>query len=288
MYRAGRLIVTLVLTLSGLSGGVSVSRAETTTLDDVITGAGAHFAWVVFDSLKDDLEHVTGKRVVLHGQHSALGVGCNAGIKLALQHSENDETFGFVCCPLSDKEVEEKGLIVYPIAIEPVLIVVHESNPVTNLTLEQVRAVFSGEITSWSEVGGPDEPIVVVTRLHCKKRPGHWKTILPDAKLFREPRLNVSSAAEMAKRVTAFPNSIGHIGSTWSFDKSDKVRSISIDGVAPTAENLANGRYPFFRNLSAVTGKNPSPDVLKVIKEVQEGPAIEKIAKQYQLLPAKK
>jgi ABC-type phosphate transport system substrate-binding protein len=252
---------------------------------DALMGAGAHFAWIVFDALKEDLEAKTGRKTILFGENSMLGVGCNAGIKAAKQATESHETFGFVCCPLSDEEVEKEGLIVYPLAKEPILILNHKDNPVNNLSSTQVRAIFRGDILNWKEVGGPDEPIVVVTRLHCKKRPGHWKTILPDAKKFRQERLNVKSAAAMVQRVSDFSGSIGHTGATWKFKASDQVKVVSIDGMQPTAANLANNKYPFFRILSAVTNKTPSPDVVKLIKEAQTGPAFRRVAKQYELLP---
>jgi hypothetical protein len=126
---------------------------------------------------------------------------------------------------------------------------------------------------------------VVVTRLHCKKRPGHWKTILPNHKVFRQERLNVKSAAAMVQRVGDFSGSIGHTGATWKFKAEDKVKIISVDGFKPTAENLRNGNYPFYRQLSAITNRNPSPDVIKLIKEAQTGKAFRKVAKQYELLP---
>lgn len=252
---------------------------------DALMGAGAHFAWIVFDALKEDLEKKTGRKTILFGENSMLGVGCNAGIKAAKQAAQGHETFGFVCCPLSDEEVEKEGLIVYPLAKEPILILTHKDSPIDDLSADQVRAIFRGDIINWNELGGPDKPIVVVTRLHCKKRPGHWKTILPDAKSFRQERLNVKSAADMVQRVSDFSGSIGHTGSTWIFKASDRVKVISIDGIKPTAENLANNKYPFFRVLSAVTNKTPTPDVVKLIKEAQTGPAFRRVAKQYELLP---
>lgn len=252
---------------------------------DALMGAGAHFAWIVFDALQEDLEKATGRSTVLLGQYSMLGVGCNAGIKAAKQNKPGHETFGFVCCPLSDEEISKNELIVYPLANEPILILNRKSNPVTNLTSGQVRDIFSGKIINWNEVGGPDRPIVVVTRLHCKKRPGHWKTILPGADEFRQERLNVKSASAMIERMNDFSDSIGHTGSTWKFGENDKVKSVTIDGYAPTAENLASGKYPFFRQMSAITNQHPSADVLKLIREAQSGPAFSKIAKQYNLLP---
>jgi len=253
--------------------------------DNALMGAGAHFAWILFDAIRDDLEAKTGRRTILFGKNSMLGVGCNAGIKAAKQGAKGRETFGFVCCPLSDEEIEKEQLIVYPLAKEPILILTHKDNPVNNLSTEQVRAIFRGDTLSWADVDGEDKPIVVVTRLHCKKRPGHWKTILPDAKEFRQQRLNVKSAAAMVQRVGDFTGAIGHTGSTWKFKPEDNIKVISVDGFKPTAENLSNGKYPFYRQLSAITNRHPSPDVVKLIHEAQTGKAFRKVAKQYELLP---
>lgn len=253
--------------------------------EGMLMGAGAHFAWIVFDALKADLEKKTGRKTILFGENSMLGVGCKAGIKAAKQGTKSKETFGFVCCPLSEEEVEKEKLIVYPLAKEPILILAQNDNPVNDLSIEQVRGIFRGDINNWTEVGGADQPIVVVTRLHCKKRPGHWKTILPSHKKFRQERLNVKSASAMVQRVSDFSGSIGHTGATWKFKPDDNVKVISIDGIRPTAKNLANGSYPFFRQMSAITNRDPSPDVVKLIKEAQTGPAFRKVAKKYELLP---
>lgn len=253
--------------------------------ENALMGAGPHFAWILFDAIKADLEAKTGRKTILFGENSMLGVGCNAGIKAAKQGTKSRETFGFVCCPLSDEEIEKEQLIVYPLAKEPILILTHKDNPVNNLTSEQVSAIFRGDLINWSEVGGPNKPIVVVTRLHCKERPGHWKTILPSDKEFRQERLNVKSAATMVQRIGDFSGAIGHTGATWKFTPEDKVKIITINGIKPTAENLANGKYPFYRPLSAITNRHPSPDVVKLIKETQTGEAFRRVAKQYELLP---
>ena len=252
---------------------------------DAITGAGAHFAWVIFSELEPGLERRTGRKIQLFGKESMLGMGCNAGIKMARSNRPGHESFGFVCCPLSRKEVKREGIVVYPIAREPILILVNQSNPVSNLSLRQVRDLFRGKIRNWNEVGGKDAPVVVVTRLHCKKRPGHWKTILPNEAAFRQDRLNVKSAAEMVQHVSDFAEAIGHTGSTWAFNHSDKIKVLRINGYAPTAANLRSGHYPFYRILSAVTNKDPSSDVRKIIREVQTGPEFRRIAAKYGLVP---
>ncbi len=253
--------------------------------DNALMGVGAHFAWILFDAIKTDLETKVGRRVILFGENSMLGVGCNAGIKAARQATQSQETFGFICCSLSDEEIEKEQLIVYPLVKEPILILTHKDNPVDNLSSDQVRAIFRGDLTNWADVDETDNPIVVVTRLHCKKRPGHWKTILPDHKAFRQERLNVTSAAAMVQRVSDFSGAIGHTGATWIFDAKDQIKIIKVDGFKPTAENLSNGKYPFYRQLSAITNRNPSPDVVTLINEAQAGKAFRKVARQYELLP---
>jgi len=252
-----------------------------------IIGAGAHFAWVIFNDLKPALQQSSGRTVELFGKESMLGMGCNAGIKMAQQNRPGSESFGFVCCPLSEEEVKEKNIQVHPIAKEPILILVNKNNKIQNLSQQQVSKIFSGKITNWSEVGGDDKPIVVVTRLHCKHRPGHWKTILPDAKSFRKDRLNVKSAAEMVKRVTDFPGAIGHTGATWVFGSGSNVKSVNVGGISPTADNLRAGHYPFYRELSAVTNHQASADVIAIINRVQTGPEFSKVAKEYELVPIK-
>ncbi len=250
-----------------------------------IVGGGAHFAWVIFHELKPDLEKLLDREIDLYGKDSALGLGCNAGIKNAMQNSAGHETFGFVCCELAEKEIREKKLNVHPLAQEPLLILVNQSNPIENLSSKQARDIFRGKIRNWSEVGGDDKPIVVITRLHCKARPGHWKRILPEAKLFREDRLNVKAADDMVRKVSDFSGAIGHTGATWGFESKDKIKPIKIDGYAPTAKNIKAGNYPFYRTLSAVTINSASTDVMKLIKEVHHGEAFNRLAKKYELLP---
>lgn len=276
-----------VAVMASESNPISIeSEADDHSLEEgALMGAGAHFAWILFDAIKADLEKKTGRKTILFGENSMLGVGCNAGIKAAKQGTKSRETFGFVCCPLSPEEVEKEQLIIYPLAKEPILILAHKDNPINDISSDQVRAIFRGDLLNWSQVGGSDKPIVVVTRLHCKKRPGHWKTILPSHKAFRQERLNVKSAAAMVQRVSDFKSAIGHTGATWEFKPEDNVKIITINGVKPTAKNLANGTYLFYRQLSAITNRQPSADVVKLIKEAQTGKAFRRVVKKYELLP---
>jgi len=261
-----------------------ISNADS---NEIITGAGAHSSWVILDKLKPILEKESGYDITLFGKQSMLGVGCNAGIKSTAQSSPQQENFGMLCCSLHDAEVVDKNLEIFPLALEPLMILGHETNPVTNLSVTQIKAIFSGKITNWKEVGGLDKPIVVVTRLHCKKRPGHWKRILPTADEFTRKRINVQSADEMVKRVGDFESAIGHAGTAWLRGENSRTKIIRVNGYLPTAENIKNGHYPFFRQLSVITKKDATPQLKDLMRRVQkEIINHSELFSEHQLLPS--
>ena len=250
-----------------------------------ITGAGEHFTWVLLDEIRPQLERDQRLKLSLLGKDSMLGHGWNVGIKKAKENSSGNETFGFVCCPLAREEVETNGLTVHPVALEPLLIIVNKSNPVQDIPIEKVQAIFRGEIRNWKEVGGADRPIVVVLRPHCPQRPGHWKTIVPTLEQFRKDRIEVKAEAEVVQGVSDFAEGIGNIGSTWKFEPSQNVKSVTVSGVAPTAENLRSKRYPFYQEQSIVTHGELSAPLANMIREVQTGQDFRAVAKKYELLP---
>jgi len=277
--------VLLSLTVFYLSCSLSFADISNQTNTNEINSAGAHFSWVIFNRLKPALEKSKMRTINAHGKNSARGLGSDAAVKNALLYTQQKQRFGFACCDLHPDEINNNNLQVYPLAKEPLFIILNQSNPVNNLSLKQVREIFSGGITNWSEVGGHDKPIVVVTRLHCKKRPEHWKTILPQAKEFRVERLNVHGAEDMIRTVHDMDDAIGHLGSTWTFTTADRIKPITIDNVKPTAKNIELGKYPFYRTLSAVTKKGVGGEAIKLIKEIQQSKTFHDIASEYELLP---
>jgi phosphate transport system substrate-binding protein len=250
-----------------------------------VTGAGEHFTWVLLDEIRPELEWRHGIKLDLIGRESMLGHGCNAGIKKARENRPGHETFGFVCCPLDAAEVKKERLDVHPIALEPLVILVNKQNPIEDIAVEKVRAIFRGEIRNWKEVGGPNRPIVVMLRPHCPHRPGHWKTIVPSVEQFRKDRIDVKSEAEVVQGVSDFIEGVGNIGSTWIFEKRHHVKVIKVGGVAPTAENLAARKYPFYQEQSIVTHGPVSGSLSGMIRDVQTGPAFRRLARKYQLVP---
>jgi ABC-type phosphate transport system substrate-binding protein len=126
---------------------------------------------------------------------------------------------------------------------------------------------------------------VIVLRPHCPQRSGHWKTIVPTLEEFRKDRIEVKAEAEVVQGVSDFAEGIGNIGSTWKFEPSQNVKAVTVSGVAPTAENLRNKRYPFYQDQSIVTYGELSAPLANMIREVQAGQGFRAVAKKYELLP---
>ena len=250
-----------------------------------ISGAGEHFTWILLDQVRPKLEREFSIKLDLVGRESMLGAGCSQGIKKAKESRPGHETFGFICCPLDKAEVDKEQLQVHPIAREPLLILVNKSNPVADIPIDQVRAIFRGEIRNWKEVGGPDRPIVLVMRPHCAQRPGHWKTIVPTLEQLRKDRIDVKAEAEVVQGVSDFAEGIGNIGSTWIFEDRHQVKVITVGGVAPTAANLEAGSYPFYQEQSIVTHGPISPVLKGMIREIQSGAAFRAVEQKYELMP---
>jgi phosphate transport system substrate-binding protein len=152
---------------------------------------------------------------------------------------------------------ESQGLTQYQIAVDVIAIVVHADNPVGSLTLEQIRAIYMGEIANWQEVGGPDQAIVPVTREQTSGTRGAFDDLVLEKQAPAAARLKtVVTAGDMAAAVTNDPASIGYVG----FGNIESaLRVVAINGVAPSKETATSGAYPLIRPLFFLTGPLSQP-----------------------------
>src|SRR5699024_3194229 len=155
------------------------------------------------------------------------GGGSGAGVQAA---QENTADFGAVSREIAE---DETGINTYKIAIDGIAVIVHADNEVDDLSLDEIQQLFSGEITNWSEVGGADEDVVVISREEGSGTRGAFTDIvLGDAEL-TDSALIQNSTGAVKESVLTEPNAIGYI-SLGNLD--DEVKGLSVDGVEPTAE----------------------------------------------------
>jgi len=140
---------------------------------------------------------------------------------------------------------------------------VNSSNTIKNLSLDEARSIFMGEIVHWTEVRthkgfkGSDLPIQPIGRLHCKKRPGHWRLLLDNEDLFSSGLQEVGTIIDMISLVKNNPRAIGYevLWNIHPYNNSQpKMKALKIDGESPNNSTaLLAGRYPFYRVYSITT-----------------------------------
>lgn len=137
-----------------------------------------------------------------------------------------------------------------PIAEEAFVFFVEESNPVSGLTSEQIRAIYHGDITNWKEVGGPDLKIIAFQRPENSGSQVMMKYFMGDVSLKElESFETISPMDGIVRRVAEYHNEAGAIGYTFRYfltglNQEKNVRILTVDGVEPTAGNIQNGTYP--------------------------------------------
>lgn len=148
------------------------------------------------------------------------------------------------------------GMELYQIAIDVLAIVVHPSNPVDAISLEQLRAIYTGGITNWSEVGGLDQPILPVMREVSSGTRGAFDEIaLGGAAPLSSADVQVT-AGEVEARVASNPAAIGYVGFG---NLGSDVKVLAIDGVPPSPETARSGAYKLQRPLLLLRGPLSRP-----------------------------
>ncbi len=168
-------------------------------------------------------------------------IGSSAGIKNAI---EGTSQIGMASRDLKDEE-KASGLKETQIAIDGIAVITNKNNEVKDLTLEQVKDIYTGKITNWKEVGGKDAPIVVVSREDGSgTRDGFQENVgFESEELTKDAQISDGSG-NIKSIVEGNENSIGYISFGYV---DDKVNSLTIDGVELTVENVKDNKYAIAR-----------------------------------------
>ena len=173
--------------------------------------------------------------------------GSGSGIK-AVQAGSCD--IGLASRDLKPEEATDlNGTVV---AIDGIAMIVNKENPVKDLTIEQIAALYKGEITNWSEVGGADAPVVLIGREAASGTRDGFESITDteDACKYNQ---ELTSTGDVVQTVSSNPNAIGYASLA---SVKDSVKLISVEGVTPSTETIQNGSYKIQRNFVMVTKKN--------------------------------
>lgn len=223
-------------TAGSTAGSTTASTAEETTADlsgAVATGGSTSVEKVIGALSEAFMEANPGVDVTYDPTGSSAGVTGAADGTLDI---------GLSSRALKEEEIS-KGLKETTFALDGIAIVVNTENTATDLSLEQIAKLATGEITNWSEVGGPDAPVVLIGReAGSGTRDGFESIVGVEDKCAYEQEL--TSTGAVLAGVAANPNAFGYV-SLASVD--DTVKMVTVDGVAASEETVKDGSYKIQR-----------------------------------------
>ena len=202
-----------------------------------------------------------------------------------LAEKETDIFFGAYPSKEQIEYAEENGteFEYTPIGYEAFVFFVHKDNPIESLTTEQIKGIYSGEITNWSEVGGHDKPIVAYQRNEGSGSQSMLKRFMDNTPIATPPTEQVNDLMSgIIDKVADYKSTTASIGFSFRYYvegiiKNPDIKIIAIDGVKPTIENIQTDSYPIITPLYAVTYKdNPNENIQLFIDWVlsEEGQTI--------------
>jgi len=180
-----------------------------------------------------------------------------------------------------DKGVNPKQIIIAYDCLTPI---VHPSNPVKNLTLDQLKDIYTGKITDWKDLGGKPGPISVVSRDSSSGTFEYWgEHVLKKERVFARAQMQASSGA-VVQTVSKQPSAVAYVG--LAYTKNPAVKAVSVNGVAGSVENTLNGTYPVSRGLYLYTNGEPTGDVARFVDFILSA-AGQKIVADVEYIPVK-
>lgn len=166
---------------------------------------------------------------------SAEFVGSSAGVEQVIAGTVD---IGNASRNLKESE-KSQGAVENIVALDGIAVILDKSNTVANLTKDQLISIYTGVTRKWSEVGGEDQPVVVVGRESGSGTRGAFEELLGIEDLCKYSNEINSTGGVMAK-VATIPGAIGYV----SLDiPDDTVNTVQLEGSAPTAENVKAGKY---------------------------------------------
>lgn len=163
---------------------------------------------------------------------------------------------------MSSKEVNESNLIEYEIGVEGIAIVVNPANPIDDLSTAQIRNVFSGNVSDWSEISNHSGKINVIVREEGSGTLDSFKYSIMNFTEIREDAIIQNSAGAIKQIVADDKNAIGFVSLT-HLDGS--LKDIGIDNVKISRESVLNKSYSLQRPFVLLTDKTPDEETLSFI-----------------------
>ncbi|MBO4938150.1 MAG: substrate-binding domain-containing protein [Oscillospiraceae bacterium] len=170
-------------------------------------------------------------------------------------------------------EEQDTTFVYTPVGTEAFVFFVHKDNPIDNLTTEQIKGIYSGEITNWKQVGGKNEEIAAFQRNEGSGSQSMLQRFMGDTPIMEAPtELRNDLMSGIIEQVSNYRSKSNSIGFSFRYYvegiiQNPDIKVLSVDGVAPTAENIRNGSYPIVTPMYAVTYEENSNENVDLLLE---------------------
>lgn len=223
-------------------------------------------------------------RVTVTGGGSGVGISALLDETTDIGMASRSIKFGE---KMKAKKLGEE-LVEVPVAYDALAVVVHPSNPVSQLTRQQLEDIFRGKITNWKEVGGEDRKIVVYSRETSSGTYEFFKESVLKNKNYMSSSLSMPATGAIIQSVSQTRGAIGYVGLAYV---SPRVKSLNVsyDGThfaAPTLENAVNKTYPIVRPLYYYYNQRNANQVEPLLQFILS-PAGQEIIKKSGYIPVK-
>ncbi len=182
---------------------------------------------------------------------------------------------------------DEQDLTVHPLAADGVGMIVHQDNPVQQLTPQQIVAIFQDKVNNWKELGGPDLPIMVVHKAEGRATLevflAHFQIENPTI----QPDVVVGHNEQGIKTVAGSPGAIGYVSigtAEADMQAGIPIKLLPLEGVAASTETVADGSFPMSRPLNLISQGKLSP-LAQSLLEYAQSAAVHDLIREHYFVP---
>lgn len=251
-----------------LLSAILLISPEVLSAEKKLTWAGCGISKNAFmQEMAAAYEKKTGVKIDLQGGGATRGIrdvsNKTVDIGGTCRHTLQDKN------TLTGIHIEERQVQLTPVAWDALVVIVHKDNPVENITLDQIRKLYTGKISNWKELGGRDAPI----ELYVRKGKISGVGLMIRELIFNNYEQEfvaknvVDESATLEKTMVENPNGVGITGVSSARKLGGIAKILKLEGKDPSYENIKKGNYLLYRPLYMVTNLGDrNPEVRKFVR----------------------
>lgn len=181
-------------------------------------------------------------------------------------------------------KAEERDLIAHTVALDGISLILHRSNPVASLSDAQIKAIYTGQVRNWREVGGPDLPITVVNKAEGRSTLELFLHYFALSNSQIKPQVVIGDNAQGIKTVAGNVGAIGYVSigaADYEARQGTAIKLLPMGGVAASVAQVRAGKFPLVRPLNLVTRGEPKGLALAFIRFAKSQAAHDLVEAQF-------